>query len=420
MKNANREKHVLENIRDTAFCMLKDTAGVFRFPFVVPGAGYEQDLWDWDSYWSGYALSDIVEYFRDDPVFDYAGRREKLLAHLEGNVLNFLDNAEPDGFIPGTITVGGLFSTLLRDTHRNGEPVNQAKPFLCAQALRIARRYGETEWVREGLPKLAAYLDYYRAHQYHEPTGLYVWATDIMIGMDNNPTVFGRPYGSTADIYLNSFLYNELNSAAELFRMAGRPDANKYAVWATELKDSINRYLWDERDGFYYSADLLVRDPSTTYFHHGMKPFWNVLPMKIRMWPGFLPMMYGISDERQNERLIAHACDPAFACDFGIRTLAKDERMYTIVKTSNPSNWLGPVWLVANYCLFEGFLRAGRRDLAEDMKDKTVRLLGMDIEKTGHMSESYIPETGEPMMYSGFLNWDCLAVSMIRELEEKG
>lgn len=53
------------------------------------------------------------------------------------------------------------------------------------------------------------------------------------------------------------------------------------------------------------------------------------------------------------------------------------------------------------------------------LKGKTVRLLNMDIGKTGHMSESCIPETGEPMMYSGFLNRDCLAVSMIRELEEE-
>ena len=32
------------------------------------------------------------------------------------------------------------------------------------------------------------------------------------------------------------------------------------------------------------------------------------------------------------------------------------------------------------------------------------------------MSESYVPETGEPMMWGGFLNWNCLVGSMIKRL----
>ena len=36
------------------------------------------------------------------------------------------------------------------------------------------------------------------------------------------------------------------------------------------------------------------------------------------------------------------------------------------------------------------------------------------------MSESYVPETGEPMMYGGFLNWDVLVINMIKDYEYGG
>ena len=92
--------------------------------------------------------------------------------------------------------------------------------------------------------------------------------------------------------------------------------------------------------------------------------------------------------------------------------------MYNTENSSNPSNWLGAVWIVVQYCVFKGLLRAGLRDRAEDVLARTYRVLARDIRKNGHMSESYVPETGEPMMYGGFLNWDCLPVSMQKELDE--
>lgn len=412
----NYRKFVLEHIKENCFCMLKERSGVFNHPFVVPGAGYESDLWDWDSYWSGYALLDIVEYFSKDANFDYAEKREKVLLHLKGNILNFLENKEADGFIPGTITSAGLFSTYFVDRHKAGKSVNQCKPFLCAAALRVSQYEKDAAWIEGYLTDIADYLEYYERCQKHQASGLYFWMNDIMIGIDNNPTVFGRPEKSSGDIFLNCFMYAELVAAAKLFEMAGK-DGNLYAKRAQALKESINRYMYDENDGFYYSVDLQTEDHSDEIFHKSMKPFWTVLPIKIKLWAGFLPMTFGISSPEQNARLIQTYLDPQFFCEYGIRTLSSKERMYTLESTSNPSNWLGPVWIVSNYCLFKGLLAAGRKDLADDMKERTLKVLGMDIQETGKMSESYIPETGERMMWNGFLNWNCLAVSMIKESE---
>ena len=107
-----------------------------------------------------------------------------------------------------------------------------------------------------------------------------------------------------------------------------------------------------------------------------------------------------------------------FCSDFGIRALAKDEKMYNLEPTINPSNWLGPVWLVVNYVVFRGLLNYGYRKEAAELCDKTLLLLGEDYRKTGSMHEYYNPETGEPIMNPGFLNWNMLAVNMIQELTE--
>ena len=74
------------------------------------------------------------------------------------------------------------------------------------------------------------------------------------------------------------------------------------------------------------------------------------------------------------------------------------------------------MWIVASYCVFDGLMKCGYLELAKELADRTVTLLGKDIQANHRMSESYVPETGEPMMWGGFLNWNCLVGSMIKRL----
>ena len=104
---------------------------------------------------------------------------------------------------------------------------------------------------------------------------------------------------------------------------------------------------------------------------------------------------------------------------YGLTTLSKDEKMFDLSVTNNPSNWLGPIWLVANYVVFRGLLNYGYRMEAEIMYKRTMRLLGEDLEKTGCLHEYYNPFNGEPVMNGGFINWNILALNMADELEGK-
>jgi putative isomerase len=96
-----------------------------------------------------------------------------------------------------------------------------------------------------------------------------------------------------------------------------------------------------------------------------------------------------------------------------------DEKMFDLRETSNPSNWLGPIWLVTQYCVFRGLMRYGYREQAEDLCARTLRLLGRDLEKTGTLHEYYNPFTGEPVMTPDFVNWNVLALNMADELRGK-
>ena len=408
-------KIVKEYIKKASLNMLKEGTGVFKHPFIDPGAGYEENLWDWDSYFSAYALMDICEYFKHEKDFDYKTVKEKVGRHAKGNILNFLDLQHEDGFIAMVTTAQGLFSDYLSNEHRCGKEINQHKPFLCSGTLNVCDFTEDYHWF--DLKKILKYMDYYEKNQYDNKSGLFYWKNDLMIGIDNNPTVFGRPDNSCADIYLNSFLYNEYICMAKLLNKLGDNRSKSYLEKSQSLKAAIRREMFDIRDGLYYSVDIQVKTNKTEYFNHGIGAFWKTVPLKVRIWACFLPMMFGISTTEENKLMIEkHYLDDNFLSEFGIRTLSKDEKMYNTTNSSNPSNWLGAIWIVASFCVFKGLMAAGRKDLAEDLAEKTIRLLGLDIEKNGKMSESYVPETGQPMMYGGFLNWNCLAISMLKEL----
>lgn len=299
--------------------------------------------------------------------------------------------------------------------------MNMHKPFLCQQIALIGGFTGDVTWAEGYLDQLDRYFACYDRYYYHERSGLYVWADDIMIGMDNDPATFGRPKFSTANIYLNSFMVSELKAMAHLCRKAGRTDrAESYLSKAEALIEAIMAECWDKRDQFFYSVDVDIQTRKFDWFHQGLGVFWKTLPIKIRVWSGFIPLYAGFATEEQAASLANHYRDAqTFNSPYGICTLAQDEKMFNLTATINPSNWLGPIWIVANYVVFRGLMNYGYRQEAEELCHKTVRLLGEDLERTGTLHEYYHPFTGEPIMNGGFLNWNMLALNMIDELEGK-
>ena len=416
MKYSEKIFNYIENNIET---VLKPPVGFIRYPFIDPGSVYDGNVWDWDTYWSVYALLPLSGELKGGAL------RERILEHARGNVLNMLDWQLSDGYIPMMIE-NKLFDKRLSEPylniqHKNGVLMNMHKPFLCQQTALISENTGDYSWIgEEQQEKIKKYFSCYEHNYYNERTGLYVWHDDIMIGMDNDPASFGRPRDSTANIFLNSFMVMELESAGLLFDKLGEHEySRELSEKRIRLIDAIHEECFDKRDGFFYSVDVDVKTRKYDWFHKGLGVFWKSLPIRIAVWSGFLPMLAGIATKEEAEALRRfYHNEEAFGTDHGITTLDKREKMFSLKATNNPSNWLGPIWLVANYCVFKGMLNYGFIGEARELCEKSVRLLENDIEKTGSMHEYYDPFTGEPVMNGGFINWNALVLNMQREFHD--
>ncbi len=403
-----------EFVRKNTEGVLKKPHSFIHYPFIDPGSVYDGNVWDWDTYWSVYGFLNLADQY--DPE-----TRERLLMHAKGNVQNFFDHQLEDGYIPMMIEVADWPEPYLNMKHKEGVLMNMHKPFLCSQICLISDYAGDYQWAMEYLEGIRNYFACYDRNYYYENCGLYVWRDDIMIGMDNDPATFGRAPFSTANIYLNSFMCTELSSAAKIFEKAGMAEeAEAFCKKRDALVDAIQAECWDKRDKIFYSVDVDIHTRKFDWFHQGLGVFWKTLPIKIRVWSCFLPMYAKIATEEQAKEMVKHIFDPeTFGSEFGVTTLSKDEKMFDLSVTNNPSNWLGPIWLVANYCVFRGLMNYGYREEAKLLCERTLTLLGEDLKETGSLHEYYDPFTGKPIMNGGFINWNILALNMVDELNGK-
>lgn len=414
--NTQNFELIREYLMNSIDKVLKEPRGYYKYPFIDPGAAYDGNLWDWDTFWAVYSLINIAENCPVDASF-----KEKLIDHGKGNVLNFLSYQLPDGYIPMMVNQANEEVPYLNMKHNHGEILNMHKPFLCQQTVMVSEFSGSYDWIKPHFEQLLKYFECYDKYYYFEHCGLYVWADDVMIGVDNDPSTFGRPRFSTAGIYLNSFMVSELRAMAQIARNLGKADTEKrFADKAQKLTDAVQNECWDNRDKIFYSVDADIKLRPYDWFHKGLGVFWNTLFIKVRSWSSFLPLLSGIATKEQAAHLAKHAMDPdTYLGNGGIRSLSIDEKMYNLDKTGNPSNWLGPIWILTQYAVFRGLMNYGYKDEARIIADRTLQLLGDDLRKNGTLHEYYNPETCAPIINPGFVDWNILALNMACELDGK-
>lgn len=411
------KKYVFEDYKQ----MLKQPTGALLYPYITPGSkSYANVLWDWDSWLSNIALRQILQ---DRGT---AADKHEAIAYEQGCVLNYLAYTGTDGYMPmvvdknsdpAKIKPADIYST------------NMHKPVIAQHAAFLTKlNDGNAEWLRTKFSLMQAFIQNYQAHHQNKETGLFFWQDDLAIGVDNDPSTFFRPKGSSASIFLNCLMYKELKAMAYLTkRLKLKEASSQYDQDAETLKAAIQRNCWDEKDGFYYSVDLNLRpitnEPSIIFgqkmiLHEGMPRTYAGLIQRIGVWSGFMAMWAGIATPEQAKRMVAeNYCDKrTFNAQYGVRTLSKLEKMYSLKASSNPSNWWGPIWGISNYLTYRGLLKYGYDKEARQLAYKTIILFGNDFKKEGALHEYYDPDTGAPIMNKGFQNWNYLVLNMIDQL----
>lgn len=395
--------------KDAYKWITREPKGSLRHPFIVPGKPYPYQLWDWDSWLTDVAARQIILDNGGEGLSDF-------LEFEKGCVLNFLEHTDENGYMP--ILIDGEGEVIfLKDCK------NMHKPCLVQHlAFLLQVTGGDMSWLEPShLDAIERFLARYKSEYRHSESGLYRFLDDTAIGVDNDPSIFYRPFGSTASIYLNCLMYKELLAAEYVFRAYGDGEkADYYKAEADELKAIVREHLWDEKCGMYYSADVSLYpvDPDQ-WLHSGKPRHWSSLIMRIDEWSGFLAMWAGIATPEEAERMVRENMlnEKTFWSNYGVRSLSRLEKMYKVWQSGNPSCWIGPIWGNANYMCFRALLDYGYVEEARELAKRTVELFGKGIEKHGDMHEYYDPDTGEGVHNLSFQSWNLLVNNMIAWLE---
>ena len=407
-------RRLFDYLSETVPQLLRDPVGRFAYPSVspsLPGREYSASLWDWDTLWS---CRGLLAYADARPDGDF---RSKLLEHCKGSLRNFFEHQDASGRVPILMTDAN--ADLLHSTGPNiPTHANQAKPVFAQLAWLIAGKGGGIDWFS---PLWDHLLRFYEAWERNNLArcGLFVWGDDVAIGNDNDPTTFGRPFFSSANLLLNCLFYADLVDASQIARKLNRADdANRLSAKAMALADRIRTLCWDPRDRFFYTVDVQCTDHRAELIPQikpGMPMRWQTVPLRLQTFTGFLPMWCGIATEQQARQLVEtnYLADERLRCNAGIRTLSKLESMYSLDFSSNPSNWLGPVWIISNYFAWSALNRYGYQREADQLAARTLALLSDDLERHGSMNEYYHPDTGAALSHKGFMDWNLLVLEMI-------
>lgn len=413
-ERARRMDRLIAYFSGIAPQLLRPAEGILQHPslaITLPGKAYSTELWDWDTMWVTRGLLRLASIRKDDAL------RARVCEGAKGSLLNFLDHQSREGRLAIMLSVSAAdpFGCLKPNRPAGA---NQAKPVFAQLALSVADAADDVCWLRPHFHKLLAFYDsWFRSNG--SPSGLLVWGNDVAIGNDNDPTTFGRPSYSSANLLLNCLFLEELKAAAELaHRLRMEQQGTQLTGRASRLAEAIQSHCWEPRDSFFYTADVQCVDRRAellTGFARGMDMTWNSLRLRVQAFTGFLPMWCKVATEEQAKALVQenYLKDERFRTRAGVRTLSNQEPMYSLAFSSNPSNWLGPVWIISNYFVWRALSNYGYREAAERLADATIVLLSDDLEKNGSLNEYYHPDTGAPLSHHGFVDWNLLVTEMM-------
>ncbi len=206
-------------------------------------------------------------------------------------------------------------------------------------------------------------------------------------GMDNTPR--GKLTERTEDmmpnnpnmLWIDAICQQALSAKkiAELFEIVG--DAENKQKWErlyNEKKEIINRFYWDEEDGFYYDIDC-----NDHHFYKVMTP------------ASYWALAADIATEDMADKMVSQILnDRTLGGDVPIISLSKSDGNYESVGMY----WRGGLWLPTAYITLKGLKKYGHYEVAHNSARKILdHMLRTYLEYEPHtIWECYSPETPAP------------------------
>lgn len=314
----------------------------------------------------------------------------------------YFERQHPDGYI------NYRTGPYLDETIEFKGKLTTSAPFLNFEDLEIFKITHDKHFLEEAYKSGAKFYNYFISNRDSNSNGLCEWGgeaslesvRDARVAVWDNvgwPSNFEGPD-------LNSMLVKEANSLSEMAMILGFHDeARKWSIDAANRSKLINKYLWDDKTGFYYNVNK--NDQSFSFKDRD--------DLKIKEIIGFLPLWAGISDSVKTRRLISSLLDTGeFWRPFGVPTLSARDKYY------NPMGyWNGPVWVQWDYLIFRGLLDHGYKAEAESLAAKVLDNMIWHLKQDHVFWEFYSPDDHEAGWNKTYI-WAGLAARFLIDLEK--
>lgn len=263
------------------------------------------------------------------------------------------------------------------------------------------------------LPVLEKYAEWLEKYRKKENTkhNLY-WQTGLGSGMDNTP----RNGSGWVDMSVQMvMMYNDMSEMCnqilkdptletelkhELYKKS-----NLFKDKANQISNLINKFMWNEEDGMYYDVD-----------DEGNQ-------LKCKTVAGFWPMLAGVADKNQADKLLQNLKDPqTFWRKIPFPSLSADDKHFK----AEGEYWLGSVWAPTNVMIIKGLDKFGvENDLAYKFNEfatlaaeEYLKGIYEVYKKTGTIWENYSSEayTRGSWSRSDFVGWSgCGPIQLLIE-----
>lgn len=191
---------------------------------------------------------------------------------------------------------------IIQDTGTGGAwPCSTDRTTWILAAWEVYKVTGDKEWLDRIYPVVRNTVEDDRQVAYDPTTQLMRGETSFLDWREQEYPAWAQPN----DIYQSEALgttlvhYQSLRILSEMCRIEGQPlDAEKYASWARQLADGINRHLWMEDKG-YYGIYLYGRRHLTLH------------PQSETLGEAF-SILFGVADDSRAQRITASVVNEPF------------------------------------------------------------------------------------------------------------
>ena len=390
-----------------------------RYDFVCPSPTRYPFQWFWDSAFHAIALVQV------DPAL----AKQEIRCLMQG--------AQPDGFIPHML----LWEKSAHEAALREYSIALADPFFTATiqppvvaraVLRIHEATGDADFVREVLPPIRRFFRWLRSQRDPDDDTLVAIIQPDESGLDASPkydelmeisasppeevlpqlrrsmqrlfTAYA-PYRSEPariavldvftweDVMFNAIYGDGLRCLAKLCAIAGAPEreGDEFASRASRVRAALEAKCWDEQAGVFW--DLAG---------------WRERPAQVLTFSTLFPLILDDLDPVKAKRLVDEHLvnEREFWLPYPIPSVAASEPTFD-PECRTDTTWRGPTWANVNWYLYWGLRAHGRRDVASELAERTIRMI-----ERGGMREFFDPRTGEGEGARDF-GWSTVVLDLI-------